>query len=162
MKKKAGVRLCWAGHALGVAVLLDGVLALAEGVPQLDRLVARARDDLAVVGREGDREHVLLVLVRAGEAAGRHAGVEVPQAERAVPRAREGELAVRRDRHVLNVVRVALERLARDAIVLAAVEVPHDDRLVARAGEEDVRLFDGRREAGDPVVVARERAAEDE
>ena len=35
------------GAPLGVAVgLADGVLALAQSVPQLDRLVAAARDDL--------------------------------------------------------------------------------------------------------------------
>ena len=41
----------------------DGVLALAEGVPQLDGLVARSRHDLSVVGREGNAQHVLLVIV---------------------------------------------------------------------------------------------------
>ena len=50
---------------LGVAVLLDGVLALTERVPQLDRLVARARHDLAVVSREGNREHVVVVVDKA-------------------------------------------------------------------------------------------------
>mmetsp|Transcript_9105 Transcript_9105/g.28847 ORF Transcript_9105/g.28847 Transcript_9105/m.28847 type:complete len:281 (+) Transcript_9105:58-900(+) len=67
---------------LGVAVLGDGVLALAERVPQLDRLVARARHDLPVVRREGDREDVLLV---RDKPAGRGARVEVPEAEGAVP-----------------------------------------------------------------------------
>ena len=33
-----------------MAVLLDVELALSEGVPELDGAVARARDDLAVVG----------------------------------------------------------------------------------------------------------------
>merc|ERR1712224_604642 len=49
-----------AGPPLGVAFALghDGVLALAEGVPELDGLVAGAGDDLAVVGRGGDGEDV--------------------------------------------------------------------------------------------------------
>ena len=42
-----------------VAVVLDGVLAVGQRVPQLHRLVPRARDDLTVVGREGHRQDVL-------------------------------------------------------------------------------------------------------
>jgi len=40
---------------IGVTILLDGELALSEGVPQLDGLVPRARHDLTVIGREGNR-----------------------------------------------------------------------------------------------------------
>merc|ERR1712023_504995 len=73
-----------AGHPLGVtlALGLDGVLALAQGVPQLDGLVAGARHDLTVVSAEGDREDILVV---ADEAAGGETSVEVPQTEGAVP-----------------------------------------------------------------------------
>ena len=35
-----------AGHPVGVAFLLDGVLALGKGVPELDGPVTGARDDL--------------------------------------------------------------------------------------------------------------------
>lgn len=38
-----------AGNPVRVAVILDGVLALSECVPQLDCLVSRARNDLTVV-----------------------------------------------------------------------------------------------------------------
>ena len=38
---------------------LDGVLALRQGVPQLDGLVPRAGHDLAVVGGEGHGHDVL-------------------------------------------------------------------------------------------------------
>jgi hypothetical protein len=41
------------------AFAVDGVLALTESVPQLERLVARARDDLTVVGREGNAHDIL-------------------------------------------------------------------------------------------------------
>lgn len=55
----------------GAMVAADGVLALAEGVPQLDGAVAGGGDDLAVVDGEGDGEDVLGV---ADEAAGGAAG----------------------------------------------------------------------------------------
>lgn len=48
-----------ARNPVRVSFFLDGVLALGKGVPQLDRLVAAARDDLTVVGRERHAQHVL-------------------------------------------------------------------------------------------------------
>jgi len=66
-----------------VALIGDGVLAVTEGVPQLDGAVARAGDDLAVVGGEGDGQDVVGV---ADEAAGGDTGGELPEAESLVPR----------------------------------------------------------------------------
>lgn len=71
---------------LGVALLSDGVLAVTEGVPELDCSVARTRDDLSVVGREGDGENVVGV---ANESSGGGAGSKLPKAESLVPRGRE-------------------------------------------------------------------------
>lgn len=65
-----------------MAVLLDVILALSERVPELDRLVARAGNDLPVVGTEADGQNVGCV---ANEAARSDAGVEVPETERVVP-----------------------------------------------------------------------------
>ena len=79
---------------LGVALLGNGVLAVAEGVPQLDSSVARAGDDLSVVRGEGDGEDVVGV---ANEAAGGRAGRELPQAEGLVPGRGESVCAVRGD-----------------------------------------------------------------
>ena len=67
---------------LGVALVGDGVLAVTEGVPELDGSVTRTGNDLAVVGGEADGEDVGGV---ADEAAGGSAGVEVPEAESVVP-----------------------------------------------------------------------------
>jgi len=75
-----------------VALLFNIKLALAEGVPELDSAIARAGDDLPVVGGEGDGEDIGGV---ADEGAGGQAGVEVPKAESVVPGRREGKLAVR-------------------------------------------------------------------
>ena len=52
-----------AGDPLGVAVLLDVVLALAEGVPELDGLIARSRNDLSVVGRESNAKNILFLII---------------------------------------------------------------------------------------------------
>ena len=113
---------------LGVAILLDVVLALAEGVPELDRPVARARDDLPVVSREADGEDIGGV---ADEAAGRVASVEVPQAERVVPRGGERELAVGGDDDVRDEVVVAGEdTLGVTVLLLITSQLQDDDRLV--------------------------------
>mmetsp|Transcript_49996 Transcript_49996/g.108697 ORF Transcript_49996/g.108697 Transcript_49996/m.108697 type:complete len:241 (-) Transcript_49996:293-1015(-) len=64
--------------------LCDGVLTLCQRVPQLDRLVSAARDDLAVVAREGDTIDVLGVPLEGAYSCTR---VQVPEAHRLVPRA---------------------------------------------------------------------------
>ena len=77
-----------------MALVGDGVLAVTERVPELDGAVARAGDDLAVVGGEGDGEDVVGV---ADEAAGGDAGGQFPEAQSLVPRRGEGVGAVRGD-----------------------------------------------------------------
>ena len=52
---------------LGNYTNLDGVLALGEGVPQLDGLVPGAGDDLPVVGGEGNGHHVLGMVLEPQE-----------------------------------------------------------------------------------------------
>ena len=66
-----------------MALVGDGVLAITEGVPELDGEVARSGDDLAVVGGEGDGQDVVGV---ADKAAGGRTGGQLPEAEGLVPR----------------------------------------------------------------------------
>lgn len=66
----------------GVTFILDLELAFTKGVPELDGLVTRARDDLSVVGREGDGKDVLGV---TNEATSGETRVEVPQTKSLVP-----------------------------------------------------------------------------
>ena len=77
-----------------MALVGNGKFAVAQRVPQLDRTVPRSRDDLTVVGGEGDGEDIVGV---ADETAGRHAGSEFPQPESLVPRGGEGVGTVGRD-----------------------------------------------------------------
>lgn len=67
---------------MALGIRLDGVLALAKGVPELDGAVAGGGDNLAVIDGKRDAEYVLGV---ADEAPGGEACVEVPEAELAVP-----------------------------------------------------------------------------
>lgn len=43
-----------ARNPLRMTLVGNGKLAVAQGVPQFDRAIARTRDDLAIVGGEGD------------------------------------------------------------------------------------------------------------
>ena len=97
---------------------------------------------LAVVNGEGNGQHILGV---ANETAGGVAGVEVPQAQGSVPGARQGELAIRGDHHVLNEVGVAGEGTEGLAVVaLLAGQGPLDDALVTVHGiQSELRAWRG-------------------
>jgi hypothetical protein len=65
-----------------VSLISDGVFAVSEGVPQLDGSVAGARDDLTVVGGEGNGENVVGV---ADKTAGGGTSGELPKTKGLVP-----------------------------------------------------------------------------
>ena len=83
-----------ARNPLGVALVGDGELAVTEGVPELDGAVTRAGDNLAVVGREGNGEDIVVV---ANEGASGVAASKLPQAEGLVPRGGQSVGTVRGD-----------------------------------------------------------------
>jgi hypothetical protein len=146
-------------------VTSDGVLALTEGVPELNGLVAGRGDDLAVVNGEGNGEDILLV---ADEAAGGEAGGEVPEAELSIPGAGKGELAVGTEDDVLDEVGVAGEAAEGDAVVGGGAgfrggvdrvgQVPHQQGLVAGGGDDERRVVDRGRDRRHLAVVAAHRA----
>ena len=86
-----------AADPVGVALIADGVLALGEGVPQLDGLVPAGGHDLPVVGGEGHGQHVLGVVL---EPAGGLPGAQVPETEVLVPGAGESKVSVRGEDNV--------------------------------------------------------------
>ena len=147
-----------AGHPLGVAlgVGADGVLALPEGVPKLDGLVAGSAHDLAVVHAERHGQDVLRV---SDEATGGTAAVDLPKAEGSVPASRQRELSVAADDDVGHEVGVSAEGALGVAvgIVLSGVGVgqaPDEDGLVAGGGEDEVGILGGGGDGRDPVAVA--------
>ena len=81
-------RVHWVGREadardpFGVTLILDLEFAFTKSVPELDGLVTRARDDLSVVGREGDGENILGV---TDETTSGEASVEVPKTKSLVP-----------------------------------------------------------------------------
>ncbi len=116
------------GNPFGVSVLNDGELALTKSVPQLDSSVTRPRDDLSVVRREGNREHVLGV---TNEAASAFSSGNLPQTKSAVPRARESKLAINAGNNVRDKVVVATESATSITIVtLFTSDGPNNERLI--------------------------------
>ena len=65
----------------------DGEFAVTQCIPQLNGAIARTRDDLTVIGGEGDGKDIVGV---ADEAAGRYTRGEFPQTERFIPGGGEG------------------------------------------------------------------------
>ncbi|KAJ0879195.1 hypothetical protein HanRHA438_Chr10g0448591 [Helianthus annuus] len=115
-----------AAHPVSVRIsVLNGVLALAQSVPELDGLVPRGGYDLPVVDGESHGEDVFGV---PHKAPGGGSSVQIPQPELSVPRAREGELAVGGKDHVLDKVRVPGQTpLCHTVSLVFLGQTPHDD-----------------------------------
>lgn len=69
-----------------MALIGNGELAVTEGVPELNSSIAGSRDDLSVIGGEGNRENIVGV---THESASSRAGGELPEAESLVPGSRQ-------------------------------------------------------------------------
>jgi len=117
-----------------VTFLLNIELALAEGVPKLDGAVTATTDNLSVIGREGNGKDIGGV---TNKAAGRETGVKVPEAEGVVPRGGESELTIGGDHDVRHEMVMAMENfLGAPVLRLVSCELPDDDGLVTRRGQE--------------------------
>jgi hypothetical protein len=77
-----------------MALVGNGILAVAESVPELDGAITRTRDDLTVVGGEGYGENVVGV---ADKATRGDASRELPEAKSLVPGRGEGVCTIGRD-----------------------------------------------------------------
>lgn len=135
-----------------VLVLLDGVLALTQGVPELDRLVATGRDDLSVVSGETNGEHVGLVRQERSDGL---ALVQVPQTQSLVPRTRQSVGTIGRQDNVGNSAVVATQSLAGIPVGLALRgQLPNNDLLVTRRSDNSVRVGETGGDGGDTVSVS--------
>jgi len=124
-----------AGYPLGVTfgISANGVLAFAEGVPKLDGLVTRSRNDLTVVHAEGNGENILGVSYETTSGASR---VDLPETKGAVPRSGEGELSIGGDDNVGDEVVVSTEG-AVGVSVLVGLNVFGVGGLVGEVPDED-------------------------
>jgi hypothetical protein len=114
---------------------------------------------LAVVSRERNAEDILLV---SNELSVADTGVDVPKTESTIPRARQDELSVRGDDNIRHKVVVAVESTTRNAEAVGVVlgQIPDDDGLVARAGDQDVAVLRGGGDGGHPARVTHHNATE--
>ena len=135
-------------------VVDDRVLALGQGVPQLDGLVPAARDNLTVVPGEGNAVYVLGVTF---ESSNGRAGVQVPKTHGLVPGSRQGILAIRRQHSTCHALTVTMKGTSSIAWVLTIRgELPNHQGLVSRGGHHQVALLVGACDGGHPITVARE------
>lgn len=108
---------------LGVALLLDGELAVTEGVPELDGAIAGSGNDLTVVGGEGDGENITSV---SDETAGGVSGSELPETEGLIPRGGKSVSSIGGDHTVGDNVRMSVERslwdTERSSIIWSTIE----------------------------------------
>jgi len=144
---------------------INGVLAFTEGIPELDGLISRSGDDLTVVDGEGDTEYILGVTY---ETTCGLTGVDFPKTEGSIPTSGECELSIGGDDNVGYEVVVSTEGAVGVSVLVGlnvfgvgglVGEVPHEDGLIAGGGEDDVGVFGGGGDGGDPVAVPFERSA---
>jgi len=141
------------GNPVLVPILLDSVLALCEGVPELDGLVSASRHNLTVVSRECNRQNILGVILKP---PGSLASAEVPQSESFVPRSGKGEVSIRRQHHVRDEMAVTMKSLLWDSVVANVVpgQLPDNERLVSTGGQDHVRVLGVGGDLGHPPIVA--------
>ena len=141
-----------AGHPVGVTLLLDGVLALGKGVPQLDGLVARSRNNLTIVRRESNTQDILGVIF---ETAGGLTSSQVPETKSLVPGAGESKVSIGRQNNIGDEMSVSLESLLWNTVVLVITsEFPDNEGLVAGSRQDHVRVFGVGGDLGDPAAVS--------
>merc|ERR1739838_1008649 len=98
-----------------VSLLLDGVFALSQSIPQLDGLVSRSTDNLPIIGRKSNAQNIVAVVFKTpcGTSSG-----QIPQSQVLVPRSGQGKVSIRREDNIRNKVSVSMETLLGDSIVL--------------------------------------------
>ena len=92
----------------------DGVLALSQGVPQLDGSISASAHDLPVVRGESNGENVLGV---ANEATSGVARGQIPQTKSSVPGTGQTELTIGGDDDIRDKVRVTIQSALWDTVL---------------------------------------------
>merc|ERR1712054_32171 len=154
-------------HGVDVAGVPDEVGAkLAVGqLPHLDELVPAARHDEWVRGVRGERHTGDPLAVALAALVASLDGVlaltkGVPQLDSFVAGAREAELAIGGDDHVLHEVPVAAEGPPWVPVgAVLAGQLPHHHGLVTRSGQDHVGVLGGGGDGRHPPRVSLETAA---
>lgn len=132
-----------------MGVLLDGELALSDGVPDLDVLISATGGNLSVVRGESAGEDILGV---RNESLGGGSLGDIPESEGAIPRGGEAISGVLGKGEILNEVRMSLEDLSGDSPFLLLVgvfsldDIPDHDGLISGSGDKELSggvLVDG-------------------
>ncbi len=141
-----------AGDPVVMLVLLDGVLALTQGVPELDGLVTTGRDDLSVVSRETDREDIALV---GDEGSDRLTLIQVPESQSLIPRSRKSVSSIGRENDIGDGAVVAAQSLTGIAVGFTLRgELPDDDLLVTGRSDNGVGVSEAGSNSSDAVSVS--------
>merc|ERR1712223_402563 len=98
-----------------VALLLDSVFALGQGIPQLDGFISGSTDNLTIIGGEGHAQNIVAAIFKT---PGGSAGRQIPQSQVLVPRSGQGEVSIRRQDNVWDEVSVSMKALLGDPVVL--------------------------------------------
>lgn len=144
-----------------VLVGWQSVDTVTNGVPDLDGLVTRSRNNLSQVLGDGHRQNVTGV---ASESHGGLTSLQVPQSQGLVPRTGQSVSTVGRDGDVLDDVGVANEGLLWNTVlvVLTTSQFPGDQGLVSGTGQKEVWLGLGGGQGSDPTVVALKGASQNQ
>lgn len=158
-------RVLWVGgeshtrNPFGVSLVSDGKLAVTEGVPELNALVTRTRDDLPVVGGERDGKDIASV---SNKSSGGDTSGELPQSEGLVPRRGESVGTVGGNHTVGDDVRVTMERPLWNTVALVVTgKVPDNQRLVTRTRQKHVGALKRSSKTGNPSAVTLQSSSQD-
>jgi hypothetical protein len=137
-----------AGNPIRVVVGFVGVLAISEGVPELEGSVSTSRDDLSVIKGEGNGVDFLGV---ANEDSGGLTGSQVPKSEGLVPRGGKTEEVVSGEGNIGDEVVVTSEGLKGDTVKSVGVRLidffgsssqfPDHKGLISGTGNKDGGFF---------------------
>jgi len=135
-------------------VLLNGVLALTESVPELDGSITSSGDDLSVISREADRENITSVRSESSDGL---TSSQIPQSEGLVPTTGEGVVAITGEGEVTDSAVVSGQSLLGEAWSLTVGgEFPNNNLLITRRGDDGVGVLETGGDTSDEVGVTLE------
>lgn len=111
-----------------MSIILDVILAFTKGIPEFNRSVPGARNNLPVVSTETDGEYIGGVTDETPRSV---SSIKIPKTERVIPRRRQSELAIRGYNNVGNEMVVSMKNsLWKTLRVLIMSQLPDNESLV--------------------------------